>query len=368
MNYLKFRSAFKIQHPKFNILFLGFGFLIASCHNTNVKSNQEVKAADSASKQHGDTIADRISFYTARVNRNPNDANAYWNRGKLEALGKNLGPALGDLTKAVMIDSTKAEYFFSLADIDFATGHTHEARDAFETCIRLNPKNTEAILKLAELYFYVKKYPEAIDLIDNAIKINPYLAKEYFLKGMIFMEKRDTALAISSMKTAVEQDPKYFLAYIQLGVIFASKGNPLALNYYNTAIQLQPQNSEPYYDKGLFYQFGGDYDDALKAYGEIMQVDSVYQLPDTLCKHAYYNMGDIYFENKNDYSKSLDCFNQAIKSDTNYFMAYYGRANCYEKLNQPDKALADYAHSFNLNHSFKEAAKSYKRLKSQNHK
>ncbi len=367
MNYLKTPSLFKIRNSVFKLWLLGFGFLVSSCHTGNVKTNPTVTGADSASK-HADTISAKINFYTGKLTANPKDADAYWNRGKLEALNKNLGPALGDLTKAVILDSTKAEYFFSLADVDFTTGHTHEARDAFEASIRLNPKNTEAMLKLAELYFYVKKYPEAIDLIDKAIKVNPYLAKEYFLKGMIFMEKHDTALAISSMKTAVEQDPKYFLAYIQLGVIFASKGSPLALNYYNIAIQIQPQNPEPYYDKGLFYQFGGDYDDALKAYSEIMQVDSIYQLPDTLRKHAFYNMGDIYFENKNDYAKSLDCFNQAIKSDTSYYMAYYGRANCYEKLNQIDNAMYDYAHSFNLNHSFREAAKSYKRLKTQYHK
>lgn len=344
-----------IHNLQFTILVFAIGFLGTSCHN-NSNSNQQVRAADSASV-HRDTITPKINFYTGLITKNSRDADAYWHRGELEMLAKSLGPALGDLTKAIQLDSTKSEYYYSLADVEFITGHTHEARDAFETSIRLNPKNTDAMLKLAELYFYVKKYEDAIDLINQAIKVNPYIAREYFLKGMIYTEKHDTGKAISSMQTAVEQDPDYFDAYIQLGLLFAGKGSPIALTYYDDAIHLQPSNPEPYYDKGMFYQFGGDNDDAIKAYTELLQLDSTY-------KFAYYNLGVIYNLNKKDYAKSLEYFNKAIKCDTTYFMAYYGRANSYEMLKQSDKALADYAHSYRINPQFKEAETAYNKLKS----
>jgi tetratricopeptide (TPR) repeat protein len=362
LNYMDFPFSFKIQNSAFKIWIFAIGLFCASCHNSNVKSNKQVMAADSAKKPQGDTITPKINFYTSRISSNPRDANAYWNRGKLELLNKSLGPALGDLSKAVMLDSTKSEYYYSLADIDFLTGHTHEARDAFATSVRLNPKNTDAILKLAELYFYVKKYDDALDLINKAMLVNPHIAREYFLKGMIFIEKPDTAKAISSMQTAIEQDPDYFDAYIQLGLLFAHKGNPIALNYFNNASRIQPDNSEPFYDKGMFYQNGGDYDDAIKSYSDVLQVDSLYPHPDTLKKHACYNLGDIYFENKNDYSKSFQYFNLAVKGDTAYYMAYYGRGCCYEKLNQVNYALADYAHAYRINHTFKAAEKAYKQL------
>jgi len=351
---------FTIYDLYFAVCFLAVGILFASCHNSNTKSNQAVRA-DSALKSHVDTIAPKINYYTSIITSHPKDANAYWNRGKLEMLNKSLAPALSDLSKAVVLDSTKSEYFYSLADIDFLTGHTHEARDAFETSIRLNPRNTDAMLKLAELYFYVKKYLEAVDLINKALKVNPYIARGYFLKGMIYTEKHDTAKAISSMQTAVEQDPNYFDAYIQLGLLFASKGNSLALSYYDDAIHLQPNNPEAYYDKGMFYQFGQDYDDAIKTYRELLQIDSLY-------KNAYYNLGVIYNVNKSDYATSLDFFNKAIRCDTAYFMAYYGRANCYEMLNQPDKALTDYAHAYRINPKFQAAEVAYLQLKLKTHK
>lgn len=345
---------------QFTICLFIFGFSVASCHNGSVKSNQQVKASDSASKQHNDTITPKINYYTGIIASHPNNADAYWNRGKLEILNKNLAPALSDLTKAVMLDSTKSAYFYNLADAEFLTGHTHEAKDAFLRSIRLDPKNTDAMLKLAELYLYVEKYPDAITLIDQAIKVNPYIAREYLLKGIIFIETHDTAKAISSLQTAVEQDPNYFDAYIQLGLLFANKGNPIALSYYDDAANLQPQNPEPYYDKGMFYQFGGDYDNAIKMYMELLKVDSTYE-------HAYYNLGVIYNEDKTDYETSLTYFTKAIQCDTAYFMAYYGRGNCYEMLKQYDNALADYAHAYRINPKFKAAEEAYKKLKSKTH-
>jgi len=349
-----------INNLQFAACLFFIGFLATSCHTKSVKSNQEVRASDSTSK-HVDTMPARINYYTGFIAAHPKDANAYWNRGKLELLNKSLAPALNDLTEAVKLDSTQSDYFYSLADADFLTGHTHEARDAFQTAIRLNPKNTDAILKLAELYFYVQKYPDAIDLINQALKVSPYIAKAYFLKGMIYMENHDTAKAISSFQTAVEQDAEYYDAYIQLGLMFAKKGNPIALSYYDDAITIQPNNPEPYYDKGTFYQFGSDYDDAIKSYTELLQVDSLY-------KNAYYNLGVIYNINKADYATSLTYFSKAIKCDTAYFMAYYGRANCYEMLKQSDKALADYMHAYRINPKFKEAETAYEQLKAKTHK
>ncbi len=359
LNYLNLPYSFKIQYLKFYIFVLVIGFLSVSCNTGNVKSVGQVKTVDSIAR-HTDTLTPKINYYTGLIVKNPNDAYAYWNRGKLEILNKSYGTAMGDLTKATQLDSTKSDYFYTLADIDFLTGHTHESRDAFLTSIRLNPKNTDAILKLAELYYYVKKYDDAITLINEAIKVNPYLGREYFLKGMIYLEQNDTAKAVSSMQTAVEQDPNDFNAYIQLGLIFSHKGNPIALSYFDDATNLEPQNPESYYDKGMFYQFGGDYDDAIKEYKELLKVDSAY-------KNAYFNLGVIYNLYKSDYSTSFTYFNKAIKCDTSYYMAYYGRANCCEMLNEPEEALRDYAHAFHINPQFTDAEIAYKKLKSKTH-
>src|ERR1700727_830033 len=92
--------------------------LVVSCHNTDVKSGTQVSATDSASRHNGDTIVNKINYYTGIIASQPKNADAYWNRGKLEILNKSLTPALNDLTKAVILDSTKSGYFYNLADAE----------------------------------------------------------------------------------------------------------------------------------------------------------------------------------------------------------------------------------------------------------
>ncbi|HXB11764.1 MAG TPA: tetratricopeptide repeat protein [Bacteroidia bacterium] len=342
-------------------LLIGGFILLSACRNGTNQAQQTVQRKDSATVKTVDTITPKINLLSQRIAADPKDHNSYWMRGVMENAQKKYGPALSDYEQAIKLDSTKAVYYYSLADVDFTIGHTRDAKDAFEKCISLDPKNTDALLRLAELYFYVKKYPEAFDYVNRTLKVNKYLGKAYFLKGMIYLETKDTVKAISSMQTAVEQDTKYYDAYIQLGLLFTRKGNPLALDYFNDAINLRPNQIEAYYDKGMFYQLGQDYDNAIKTYREILQIDSTY-------KYVLYNLGFIYFTYNPDYKQSIVYFDKAIRKDSNYTMAYFGRGNCYEQLGQPERALLDYSHAVYLNPGFSAAQQSYKELKAKLHK
>jgi len=351
----------KLVLPGCCCLAIGGFILLSACNGVSKQSQQASKGKDSVSASNIDTIGPKIQFFTKRIAANPRDADSYWRRGILEAALKQYEPAKQDYDKAIKIDSNKADYYYMLADLDFITGHTRDCKDVFEKCISVDPKNTDALIRLGELYFYVKKYPEAIEYLDKALKINPHLARPYFEKGMIFLEKKDTAKAISSMQTAVEQDTKYFDAYIELGLVFTRKGKSIAIDYFNDAINTRPGNVEAYYDKAMFYQQGQDYDDAIKTYRELLQVDSTY-------KYALYNMGVIYYIYKQDYSQAVQYFSKAINSDNAYALAYYGRGNSYEQLDRYEDALRDFSAAKQYDPGFTEAADAIRDVRTKMHK
>ena len=334
---------------------VGAVFLLTSCRNSTTQQVQQQYGKDTRHVA-ADTISSKIDMYSAHIRNNPLDAYAYWNRGKLEVLQKNFTRAERDFIETVKLDSTKDKYYNSLADAEFVLGKTRDAKNAFEKCISLNPSNTDALLKLGEIYFYVKKYKEAIDLADKALKVNVHLGKAYFMKGMIFLEVHDTAKAISSLQTAIEQSSAYFDAYIQLGLIYARKRNKLAVDYFNSALNIDPKSIEAYYDKGMFYQDNGDYINAASAYGQLLQIDSTY-------KFALYNMGFINYLDGKDYKKAIYYFSRAFKSDTTYTMALYARGNCYEEMGDLNNAYTDFAHALKQKPDFKEAQESYDEVK-----
>lgn len=340
-------------------LLAGTVLLLSACGNNNNKQVEQQHGKDT-SHVAVDTISPKIKIYSDRLATNPKDADAYWNRGKLELLQKNLTTSFADLNQAVKLDSTKDGYYSSLADVDFLVGHTRDAKAAFEKCISLNPLNLDALLKLSEIYLDVRKYKDAEDLADRALKIDKHQANAYFIKGLIFLEDKDTVKAASSMQTAIEQNPSFFNAYIQLGLIYSNKRSIHALDYFNTALNIQPNNVEPYYDKGMFYQQIGDYSTAMQTYQQALQINPNY-------KSALYNMAYLFFINK-DYNKSLDYFTKTINSDSTYTLAYYGRGECYENLNDFTKAGRDYAHALKQNPDLDVAKEALAEVKAKMHK
>lgn len=346
-------------------LFLGLAGTIlffTACKNNNTQQVTQQHGKDT-SHVAGDTIAPKIEAYTTRITSNPNDADAYWNRGKLEMQEKSLTASLSDLQHAVKIDSSKDAYYNSLGDIYFIIGHTREAKNAFEKTITLNPANSEAILKLGEIYMDVQKYDVAIGYADKVLILDKHNANAYFLKGMCFLQKStrgDSMRAISSIQTAIEQNPNFFNAYIQLGLIYSAKHSIHALDYFNTASRINPGNIEPYYDEGMFYQQAGDLANAKQAYNQALQID-----PND--KSALYNMGYILFV-LDDYPHALRFFDRTIENDSANAMAYFGRGECYENMNEPARAYDDYRLALKHNPDLTAAKEALSEVKGKTHK
>ena len=309
--------------------------IFTSCGD-NKKAEKEIKT-DSVKSE----IPAELKAINEKLLKSPNDPELYNQRAKYFVGLQAYNDALTDMTRAINMDSSKADYYLTISNIYFAVNRSGEAKKALEKCISLEPENTEAILKLAELYLYVRKNEKSIELINQALRKDKYNAKAYFLKGMNFKEMKDTARAISSMNTAVEQDQQYYNAYMQLGLLTAAQGNKVAVEYYKNALRIQPKSSEAWYDLGKFYQDIKDYDNAIGTYTTLLTFENNLS--------ALYNMGVIHLVGLKQYSKALEYFTAAINVDPKYVEAYYGRGLCYRSMNDPKKAAAEFQTCLSLN-------------------
>lgn len=328
------------------ILFLiAISVSLFSCKQGTEGVAEDTKRTDSLSKIIN---SPELLALNKKILDNPDDANLYNERAKIYLQFKQLEDAINDTKRAIRMDTTNAAFYLTEADVFFAANETRNAKDVLETVVKKFPENTDGLLKLGELYYFVKQYENAFAKINQALKINENLAKGYYLKGNIYKEIGDTGKAISSLETAIEQDNKNPGIFLDLGLIYAAKKNPLAFEYYDNAISLDPLNSEALYAKAKLFQDINQIKEAVVLYERILKNDPTHVF-------SLYNLGAIeYGINKNP-KKAIEYFTNAINSNPKYTQAYFARGVCYQEIKDNDNARADYSMCLQLTPNYEPA-------------
>jgi tetratricopeptide (TPR) repeat protein len=228
------------------------------------------------------------------------------------------------------------------ADILFANGETTMAFAALQEAIKIDGKSTEAYLKSAELSLILQDYDKVNFNVNQVLLIDKLNPKAYFLKGYTLKEKGDTLQAVEAYKKAIELKPDYGNAFEELGILYARKGDGLAIEYLNSAININPKSITALYALGKFYQDHENYQKALDTYKQAIDIN-----PNDI--RTLNSIGYINMEKKHAYDVALDCFSKAIATDSNYVYAWLNRADTYERIGKKNEAKADYSKVLELN-------------------
>lgn len=302
-----------------------------------------------------DSLTQAIRAVEQRIVSAPENAALYMERALLHQRADSLRLAVLDMERAVALDSTNTTYRTTLGVLYYTMVQVDKATAQFEKVIALDPSNVDALLRLAEIRLVLRDHMGSIDLVNRALRQDPNLAQGYYLKGFVYIELGDTSTAISSFRTAVEQDPTDHRSFVQLGVLSARRNDPLALQYFNTAIGLRPRSVEALYGKAMFLQETGHDSAALETYRRIMEVDSTNAM-------AHYNSGFVRMEYLRDLAGAKRDFGRAIALNPDYFQAWYNRGVAMERSGQLDSAAANYQMALVIQPGFADAALALERL------
>ncbi len=329
----------KLNKLSFIFFFLfGLSLLLVQVTGCGKKNKQENKPYS----ELGDTLEQKLKILSARIKEDPKNPQLLYQRALVYYNQKNLYKGLEDIIRAIDMDSSDAKYHLLLADFYYADAKIEDARNSIQKALKLDPTNIDGNIKMGELLFYLGDYVNMFNYLDLALKQDPYRAKVYFIKGMAFKEMRDTNLAISSFNTTIEQDPDYFDAYMQLANIYAARKNPLAIQYYNNAIRINPFMIEAHYGLAFYLQENGKPDDAIKIYNDLLSIE-----PNNAA--ALHNIGYIFLFYKNEPAASIPWFDKSALANPKAVNTFYHRGYAYELLKNYPKAREDYQKAIELN-------------------
>lgn len=234
-------------------------------------------------------------------------------------------------------------------------GNPDKCKDALDKALKIDPNNKQAIQKLAELYLILQDYDKTYETVNKALEADNFNPIAYYIRGFALLEQADTLGAIDALKMAVYQDQGFYDAYLQLGLIFSALQNPLAAEYFNTAINISPESLEPYYNLGLYYQENGQVKKAISTYRMILEMQPHHV-------NTIYNLGYINLVYVQDFETAIGFFTEVIQIEPSYAGAYYNRGYTYEMLGKNNLAREDYKKTLEIETNYTKAIDGLNRL------
>ena len=148
--------------------------------------------------------------------------------------------------------------------------------------------------------------------------------------------------AIESYQKAIELNPEDAGAYYNMGISYDNiEAYEKAIEAYQKAIELNPEDAGVYYNMGISYDNIEAYEKAIEAYQKAIELN-----PEDA--RAYNNMG-VSYENLERYVEAIEAYQKAIELNPEDASAYNNMGVSYENLERYVEAIEAYQKAIELN-------------------
>ncbi len=256
----------------------------------------------------------------------------------------NSGEALGIVKKMIQEKNASPEAYELYPIILFFDDAYEVNQRAFQcarTAARANPKDDHILATFAMVLGDLKKYEEGIKIINRALEINPKSARSHAIAAMLYKKVEDIPAAKSQMEEALRLDPKdRDVNYLATKFYWETlEGNKLE-ETYKRWLKTNPKSALAHYKTSVFYRDMRRTDDAVAECKKAIALNEKYML-------ARLTMQSIVFKQKK-YKEAAELFTSFMKHCFASYTTYSPRAECYSRLNQPQKAIDDYTTAINM--------------------
>jgi tetratricopeptide (TPR) repeat protein len=302
-------------------------------------------------------LPDTIIAVNRLLEASPTDASLYALRAELFLQLKMPERAMYDIDNAIDLQPGEAMHYVTKADIFFARGRATESIKWLERARSVNQNAITPLLKLGEVFLYISDFNRSIQYLDTAAKLDDTRHDPWLIGGYAMLGATDTLAAIRYFNETLKRDQNNYTANLQLAIIYTLKLNPLALEYYQNALEIRPESAEVYYNMGKYFQDIEQYNNAIDAYLEVTRMKNDMGFAD----NAFYNLGYIHIE-LGIWDEARDYFGHAIQQNPEYFQAYYAKGYTHEMLGDLLNARGYYDKAIDLNPNYEIAREAMHRL------
>lgn len=296
-----------------------------------------------------------INALTEAISRSPDDPELYLRRSELFYEQQAYDQAIQDLAQVMKLDSTHLQAHHLLADVYLDNLESARALATLQRAATLYPDSINTKLKLSEFQLILKQYDAALQTIADIMEIRPGDPEALFMLGMIYRDQGKTEQAIGAFQSAVERNPDMSEAWVILGDLMDRTDNPLAEQYFDNAIRVDPANVVAWHAKAYFLQNNDRIDEALEIYSQIHTMDPQYP-------EAYLNAAILHI-----YRDSLDAAMNELtileKMDPTNAAAWFYKGKIYQFRGETDQAKSAFEQALRLDDDYEQARDALQEIK-----
>ena len=255
------------------------------------------------------------------------------------------------------------EHALNKAKSNVKKGELLEAQKLYKSVLQVFPKNVraqqglDALKEGVQIYLqnppsevikkllYLFNNGQLLTVFDQTQVLSAQFPQSFItwnLLGSSSVQLGKLDEAVNAYQKALYLQPNNAEVHNNIGVVFKEKGMlSEAIQSYNKAISIKPNYAEAFYNKGVAAQDHGNVKEAIKAYSKAIYFKPNYP-------SAYGNMGNA-LRDLGKLDEAIDSFTKAISLEPNNPTAYTNLGNVMKDLGKFEKSVEVHRKSILLN-------------------
>jgi tetratricopeptide (TPR) repeat protein len=248
---------------------------------------------------------------------------AYNNRGLAYAMVGQTEEALRDLDKAIEFEPDNALLYNNQGFV-------------YERSWRMQgePQRTRELWRLQK----------AVQSLNKAIAIDPECARAYYNRAGTYYDQQQWDRALDDLDRAIETEPLAGFYFLRADIHSKLGRNEQADEDYSKAIELSRDattQARSLYNRALIRYYDlGEHEKGLADFDQAIKLDPGFAM-------AYRARGAVYWEQER-WEEAARDYSKAIELEPDHAGAYSGRGDVYTQLGKLEEALQDYNKAIEL--------------------
>jgi len=178
--------------------------------SVEVESDPNARAFAEALNRHANLLLERgeydgaILHYSKAIRANPDNANAFFNRGRAHYAKKEFERAIDDYSNAIRLNPNYSGTFHNRALARRALKNLEGAIEDYTKVIEFKPDDPNARMNRGFAYEEKGDFSLAIEDCNEAIKLNGHLPEPFVLRSRLRGKMNDKEGELADSRAAVE--------------------------------------------------------------------------------------------------------------------------------------------------------------------